>query len=198
MASESAPETPRPETSLPETLVHPETLMAELGIKKDAYYEDLKFLKGLGLAIRTQRDQEKRTLLEPESAALIRELRAHVVTTGQRQGFRGQAVVAARPAELAKEAPPASAANGAANGAGSGAEALIRRAQELASQRLMTMDLVVAELAEQMTLADLSPAQQAQVQQVQGAVYPKADPAQIATQLLQQHRQQRGGNSQVA
>ncbi|WP_421655741.1 ATP-binding protein [Leptothermofonsia sp. ETS-13] len=75
-------------TARTETLVHPEDLQAELGIKKDAYYEDLKFLKGLGLEIQTRKDADNRVLLEPESADLIRELRQHVTATGRREGFR--------------------------------------------------------------------------------------------------------------
>jgi hypothetical protein len=168
-----------------ETLIHPEDLQAELGIKKDAYYEDVKFLKSLGYDIQTRKDDEKRTLLEPESADLIRELRQHVSARGKREGFRAGELAA-----VGMSQPDAVEAD-LSGGQNSYAESLIQRAQELAAQRLMTADLVVAELAEQMGYDDLTPDQQAQVGQVKEATHPKANPAAIALQLLQQLRANR-------
>jgi hypothetical protein len=168
-----------------ETLIHPEDLQTELGIKKDAYYEDVKFLKSLGYDIQTRKDDDNRVMLEPESADLIRELRQHVTTTGKREGFRAgelAAVDVSQPVAVETGLP------GAQNGY---AESLIQRAQELTAQRLMTADLVVAELAEQMGYDDLTPDQQAQVAKVQDVTYPKANPAAIALQLLQQFRASR-------
>jgi hypothetical protein len=180
-----------PETPHAETLIHPEDLQAELGIKKDAYYEDLKFLKSLGYDIQTRKDDDNRVMLEPESAALIRALRQHVADTGKREGFREGV--------LAETAGASPSRLDSARAEIAPTELMIFRAQELAAQRMMTADLVVAELAEQMTFDDLTPEQQSQVSQVQAVTHTKANPAAIASQLLQQHRATRqGGTVQAA
>lgn len=193
-------ETESPESTHPETLVRPEDLQAEFGIKKDAYYEDIKFLKGLGFVIETRKDDEKRTLLEPESAALIRELRQHVSVVGQREGFRSGVLVemsGASPA-MARTEPMEILMEGEIGG---GAESLIEQARILAAQRMMTANLVVAELAQQMTYDDLTPDLQAQVNRAGEVTHPKANPAAIASQILQQlraHRQSGAPQSQAA
>ena len=173
------------ETRNAETLIHPEDLQAELGIKKDAYYEDVKYLKGMGLSIMTRKDEDGRVLLEPESAALIRELRSHISATGKRDGFRAGGL-----AETTAAMPEAVTARPTATQ--DYPETLIQRAQALAVQRLVMADLVVAELAEQMTYDDLAPDLQQKVSEVREATRPKANPAEIASQVLHQWRSQRG------
>ena len=51
------------ENSLTKELVLPEELMEELGIKKDSYYRDIRFLN-----IKTVRDGEGKVWLTPEDA----------------------------------------------------------------------------------------------------------------------------------
>lgn len=68
-------------------------------------------------------------------------------------------------------------------------KAFIRRAQELKASELVQADLVLAQLASQMTFEDLDPDLQAQVeQQRREAATPFAPPAAIAHRLLSQHR----------
>lgn len=195
--AEIQPEAETPTIPQPEVLVRPEDLQAEFGIKKDAYYEDIKFLKGLGFAIPTRKDADKKTLLEPESAALIRALRQHVVAMGQREGFQSGALAESSRLVPQQESGATLAPSGTTPTVPTelqgGADSLIEQAQQLAAQRMMTTNLVVAELAEQMTYEDLPPDLQSQVSQVQAATHPKPDPAAIAAQLLQQHRTVRGG-----
>ncbi|MGB3613541.1 MAG: hypothetical protein WBA10_07070, partial [Elainellaceae cyanobacterium] len=79
-----------------DALTTPEALQEHFGIGKSAYYEDVKFLKGQGHDIKTHRDDEKRTIVEPETVQLLSALREHVVATGSREGFKyggGLAVV---------------------------------------------------------------------------------------------------------
>ena len=71
-----------------DTLTTPEALQEHFGIGKSAYYEDVKFLKGQGFEIKTHKDAEKRTIVEPETVQLLTALRQHVAATSSREGFK--------------------------------------------------------------------------------------------------------------
>ncbi|MEM8544362.1 MAG: hypothetical protein AAGF66_10290, partial [Cyanobacteria bacterium P01_H01_bin.119] len=62
--------------------LRPDELMAELDIKKQAYYD---YLKHLG--IKAEKDSKGKVYLTQEQANLVRELRAHVVDGGKIEEF---------------------------------------------------------------------------------------------------------------
>lgn len=64
------------------SMIRPEELMEELGIKKDTYYSDLNYLK-----IKAAKDRNGKAYLTNEQANLVRELRSYVSRTGRRDGF---------------------------------------------------------------------------------------------------------------
>lgn len=63
-------------------LVASETLMQELGIKKDAYYRDIKFLN-----IEIIKDEKGRSYLSEVDAQTLKSLRLWIEKTGKRKGF---------------------------------------------------------------------------------------------------------------
>jgi hypothetical protein len=165
--------------------VRPDDLMAELGIKKDAYYSYLNRLD-----IKAQKDSSGKAYLEPEQALRIRALRAHVVATGKIDGYEDVALATAGAQPLGgpppwQDVPPET----------NDFERLIRQAQELAANNMAVGDLVVAQLAQQMTFDDLAPDLQGKVTEVREATRPKANPAEIASRILHQWRSQRGATA---
>lgn len=172
----------------------PDDLRTELGIKKDAYYEDIKFL-----GIKAHRDGGGKAYLDDEQVTLIKALRSHVEAMGKRDGFA--ALSEADPIPQGELATTQPAAMGSAMEfpepqpvdpyAGMNIEALIREAAELKGQQLAMPDLVRLELANRMTYDDLPEDVQAKVRDVQEAACPKHQPAHLADQLLSQWRSQR-------
>jgi hypothetical protein len=69
-----------------ERQIRPDDLMADVGVKKDTYYGDLKFL-----GIKAEKDAEGKAYLTEAQASQIRALREHVGRTGKRDGFSGSA-----------------------------------------------------------------------------------------------------------
>lgn len=76
------------QNSVPDNSIRPDELMSELGIKKDAYYKDLRHLK-----ITPDKDSEGKSYLTNEQADKIRALRNHVEMIGSRKGFDTTAIV---------------------------------------------------------------------------------------------------------
>lgn len=76
------------QNSAPTNIIRPDELMAELGIKKDAYYKDLSHLD-----IKPEKDSEGKAYLTIEQATEIRSLRNHVNETGSRKGFNNSSLV---------------------------------------------------------------------------------------------------------
>lgn len=179
----SANPDPTPQNSVIEHQIRPTELMEALGIKKDAYYAYLKFLD-----IKAQKDPNGKAYLEREQAERIQQLWAYVQRTGKMDGFEETALATTEAGGL-EDLPPWEADPAADP---SQFEQFIRQAQELAAQRMVIGDRVVAEVAQQMTYADLPPELQAKVTQAREATLPKANPAEIAHQLLSQWRSQRG------
>jgi hypothetical protein len=183
----SAPDTPPDQNTVIVCQVRPDDLMEELGIKKDAYYAYLKHLD-----IKAQRDDEGKAYLEPEQADRIRALRAHVQRTGKIESFEETALATAEESGLGSSDAPWSQDSPADSTDPSQLEHLIRKAQELAAHNMAMGDLVVAQLAQQMTFDDLTPELQGKVQGVREATHPKANPAEIASRIMHQWRSQGG------
>ncbi|MGB6015845.1 MAG: hypothetical protein WBG32_14035 [Nodosilinea sp.] len=164
--------------------VRPDDLMAELGIKKDAYYSYLKHLD-----IKAQKDGSGKAYLEPQQADRIRALRSHVVATGKIDGYEETALATAEEAGLG-DTPPWTSPTPEADTPD--LDRLIRQAQELAAHNMAMGDMVVMQLAQQMTFDDLAPDLKGKVTEVREATRPKANPAEIASRILGQWRSQRG------
>jgi hypothetical protein len=171
------------QNSIVEQQVRPNELMEALGIKKDAYYAYLKFL-----GIKAQKDEHGKAYLELEQAERIQKLWTYVQENGKMEGFEETALATASETGM-DETPPWEADPSADP---SEFEKFIRQAQELAAQRMVMGDMVVAEVAQQMTYNDLSPDLKQKVDSVREATYPKANPAQIASRIMHQWRNQSG------
>ena len=159
--------------------------MEQLGLKRDAYYSDLKFL-----GIKAQKDSEGKSFLEESQFQLLVALRKHVAETGKREGFQALGELATvGGAELADdevEAMPEEPEQPHFD-----FQDIIADAQKLAGNRLTMRDQVVSAIASQMSFEDLSPEIQEQEQSVRAAADPKAQVKQVASALLSQWRQQR-------
>ena len=143
------------------TQIRPEQAMEQLGLKKDAYYEDLKFL-----GLKAKRD-----------------------STGRREGFQVPGELATVGvddlASQQREEVPVTPESGL------DMAALIAEAAELAGSRMTMKEQIVNAIANQMTYEDLPPEVQSKVQTVRASADPKAQqPDRVATALLSQWRQQ--------
>ena len=177
------------QNSAPNNSIRPDELMSELGIKKDAYYKDLNYLD-----ITPEKDSEGKAYLTIEQANEIRALRNHVNETGSRKGFNDNSIV-----KVDDSNNLVSNNNEAENDIYVNAEEptdkinsdIIREAEELAARGMAMNDLIKIQLASQMSFEDLSPDLQEKVNIAHEVANPKFRPAEIAQQLLNQHRQQK-------
>ena len=173
-----------------DTLTTPESLQAHFGIGKSAYYDDIRFLRSQGHPINTHRDDEKRTIVEPETVQLLSALRSHVVATGSREGFKyggGLAVMEETSlGDVAADGPNPTPDYEAATD--NQLDEMVRRAQQLAAHNLVMGTQVVAEMARQISYDDLPDDLKQQVDQARAATVPKANPAEVASSLLQRWR----------
>jgi hypothetical protein len=170
------------QNSVVEHQIRPDDLMAELGIKKDAYYA---YLKHLGL--KAEKDSNGNAYLTEEQANAVRALRSHVQNTGKMDGFlnsNGELAIA-EDGNLLNATPPAEQPKEQMD---EQFEELIRAAAELKGQQLVMPQLVVRELAARMTYDDLPEDIKAKVQTVKETANPKYQPAKLATDLLDQWR----------
>ena len=177
------------QNSAPNNFIRPDELMSELGIKKDAYYKDLNYLD-----ITPEKDSEGKTYLTIEQAEQIRALRNHVVETGKRNGFDNSSIIkvddsneivsnnneSSEDIYINREEPTAKINSN-----------LVREAEELAARGMAMNDLIKIQLASQMSFDDLSPDLKEKVNIAREVANPKFTPADIATQLLAQHRSQK-------
>ena len=169
--------------------IRPDDLMSELDIKKDAYYKDLKCLN-----IKPAKDSEGKSYLTIEQADTIRSLRKHIKETGSRSGFVINSIV-----KVDDSNELVSNSSEAENDIYVNAEEptakinsdIIREAQELAARGMAMNDLIKIQLASQMSFDDLSSDLQEKVSIAREVANPKFQPAEIASQLLNQHRQQK-------
>ncbi|NJR72952.1 MAG: hypothetical protein HC773_03155 [Scytonema sp. CRU_2_7] len=163
----------------------PEALQKKYSIKPAQYYERLKFLK-----IKAKKDNSGKAYLDDEQVSILDSLDNHIKSTGKMEGFSGggQLVISAgrNNAAIAStveveipETEPDIEGN---------FDGLVRRAQEIKAQSLVTPELVVLNLASQMTEDDLPEDLKQKVEEVRGAANPKYQHAQMATNLLAQYR----------
>ncbi|VEP15191.1 conserved hypothetical protein [Hyella patelloides LEGE 07179] len=186
------------QNSLPDNCIRPEELMEELGIKKDAYYKDLNYLD-----IKPEKDSENKCYLSIEQANSIRALRNHVSETGRRNGFDNSSIVRVDDSNeivsnnnksedniyVEKEEPTANI----------NLDRLMRDAAELAARNMAMPDLIKQEIANRMSEDDLPEDLREKVAHrvaelceiAREVANPKFTPADIATQLLAQHRNQK-------
>ena len=168
--------------------LRPDELMAELGIKKQAYYD---YLKHLG--IKAEKDSQGKAYLTQAQAKMMRSLREHVVAGGKIEDFDVDAWAEPGASDLVKSEPGQMDA-----GSGTTAdpvedldlEQLYRDASEIAAQRLTAGEQVVLAMASQMEYSDLHPDTRAKVEQMRASAVPKFDPQAVAADLLQKCRQQ--------
>jgi hypothetical protein len=168
--------------------IRPDDLMAELGIKKDAYYA---YLKHLG--IKASKDPEGKSYLTDEQANLVRALRSHVEKTGKIEGFPNtveSGLVYAEAADLLGEAVQQATQTNGTEADSFDLEDLIYSAAELKGHQIAMGDLVKLELANLLTYDDLPDEVKQKVNRVREAANPKLQPAHLADQLLQRWRSQ--------
>lgn len=177
------------QNSAPTNSIRPNELMSELGIKKDAYYKDINHLD-----IKPDKDSEGKAYLTIEQADEIRALRNHVGETGSRKEFNNNSIV-----KVDDSKKLVSNSNEAQNDIYVNVEeptdkiesSIVREAEELAARGMAMNDLIKIQLASQMSFDDLSPDLQEKVNIAHEVANPKFRPADIATQLLAQHRSQK-------
>jgi hypothetical protein len=167
------------------TQIRPEQAMEQLGLKKDAYYEDLKFL-----GIKAKRDSDGKSYLDEGQFQLLRALRSHVSETGKRDGFEVPGELATTLGDDLVEPPVEEIPVQDAGGAQFDLESIIGEAAELAGSRMTMREQVVTAIADQLQFEDLPPEVQRRVQATRAAANPKLQPRQVATALLSQWRQQ--------
>lgn len=175
--------------SVVESQVRPDELMAEFGIRKDTYYDDLKFL-----GIKAEKDGDGKAYLSEAQASRVRALRAHVVEAGKRDGFMDSALVEMPDADVSG-VDSGAMVNGAESPSQGDASGLIRAAAELKAQQMIMPELVKLELAKSMSFEDFPEDLQQKVASVREAANPKSQAAQIADQVLNQWRQTRHSES---
>ncbi len=176
------------QNSTVEHQLRPEELMAELDIKKQAYYT---YLKHLG--IKADKDSKGKVYLTQTQANLVRELRAHVVGGGKIDGFE---VSNSDPAALVKAEAVEMDAAGQVPDVDPAQDLdmneLVRGAAELAGHRMTVAHQLMLQMADQMTYEDLPDEVKVKVDSVRQATNPKSQNlATMASDLLSQWRQKR-------
>lgn len=178
------------QNSVPTNAIRPDELMEELGIKKDAYYKDLNYLD-----ITPDKDSEGKSYLTIEQANEIRALRNHVNETGKRNGFDNSSIVKVDDSnELVSnnnEAENDIYVNREEPTAQFDMNRLMREAAQLKARELAMPSLVKREIANRMSEDDLPEDLREKVAIAREVANPKFTPADIATQLLAQHRSQK-------
>lgn len=178
------------QNSVPTNAIRPDELMEELGIKKDAYYKDLNYLD-----ITPDKDSEGKCYLTIEQADKIRALRNHVNETGKRNGFDNSSIVKVDDSnELVSnnnEAENDIYVNREEPTAQFDMNRLMREAAQLKARELAMPSLVKREIANRMSEDDLPEDLREKVAIAREVANPKFTPADIATQLLAQHRSQK-------
>ena len=173
--------------SIPPDSIRPESLMAELGIKKSAYYKDLGYLE-----ITPEKDSEGKPYLTKAQADQIRSLRSHINENGKRNGFNNSSMVKVDDSNemtstnsnsdediyVEPETPEENL----------NIDKLMRSAAELKAKEIAMPDLVKRAVADKMTEEDLPEDLKEKVEAVREAANPKWTPQGIADNLLTQWR----------
>ena len=172
--------------------IRPDEAMELLGVKKDAYYDRLKFL-----GIKTQKDKEGKAYLAKTQFDQLVDLGSWIEQTGKMEGFTHLNSVLA-PAQggglrdgempIAPETDPYAGQM----------DELIRAAAELKAHQIVMPDMVIRELAGRMNYSDLPQDLQAKVDAVKEGSRPNFQPGTIATNLLDQWRNKKTQVTQPA
>ena len=195
------------QNSVPNNAIRPETLQAQLSIRKDAYYADLRYL-----GIIANKDEEGKPYLTFEEAEQVRQLRSHVNNYGTRKGFVyekvddesniirsivkstnsdiestqsniGTEITTTEEDIYVSDIRPTEQVN---------LDNVFNTAQEIAARNIAIPHLLAVEIANNMKFEDLSPELQEKVRIAQDAANPKKhQPKLIARDLLKQWRSQR-------
>lgn len=172
--------------------IRPDEAMDQLGVKKDAFYDRLKYL-----GIRLDKDDDGKTFLTPEQFGQMESLGQHIRETGKKEGFldgnsalavnrdAGLAGVRVEVGEIPIEEP---------------LEDLMQQAGQLAAYRLTAPIQVVKAIADQMTYEDLPQNLKVAVDEARASVNqpPKFQAQSIASDLLSQWRQQQAEATEAA
>jgi hypothetical protein len=133
--------------------IRPEDLMSQLGIKKDTYYADLKYL-----GIKADKDEEGKVYLTFEQAEQVRALRSYVNRMGKRDGFEIGSIVQVTDSETelaTAELEPDIYLEPEEPTAQFDVNGLMRSAAELKARELAMPHLVKREIANRMGEDDL-------------------------------------------
>jgi hypothetical protein len=174
-----------------ETLgVRPDEVMEQFSIKKDAYYDRIKFL-----GIKAAKDNSGKAYLSQEQFDLMKRLDQHIKTAGTMDGFilgavadEGGDLAITGDSSLVGEELPMQQTEEVQLGID---EQLIRMAAQLKAQQLAMTPEIIRSLAAQMTEDDLPEDLRAMVKGSREAIAPKVQPSQLASQMLSQWREQR-------
>jgi hypothetical protein len=177
--------------------VRPDEVMKEFDIKKDAYYDRIKFL-----GIKAAKDNSGKAYLTQEQFDLMQRLDQHIKIAGAMDGFilgaaveEGGDLAIAGEAGLMGEEPPMRQTEEVQPGID---EQVIRLAAELKTQQLVMTPEIIRAIANQMTEDDLPEDLRAMVQGSREAIAPKVQPSMVAAQMLNQWREQRHATQELA
>lgn len=176
-----------------------EQLEEKYSIKTAQYYERIKYL-----GIKAHKQGKEPAYLDDEQVELLDSLHEHIKLSGKMEGFRqgnsgGElatvensggmvSAVGTIEVDIPQTQPDYTNVDSAE------INSLFRKAAEIKAQNLVTPELVVLNLAAQMSEEDLPQDLKQKVEEVRGAANPKHQPAQLASNLLAQYRATRGGN----
>jgi hypothetical protein len=172
--------------------IRPDEAMEQLGVKKDAFYDRLKYL-GIKLA----KDDDNKTFLTQAQFDQLEALGKHIKETGKMEGFldsnsalavkqdSGLAETAVEFGEIPIDEP---------------LEDLMQQAGQMAAFRLTAPLQVVKAIADQMTYEDLPQNWKQTVDQARESATqpPKFQAQSIASDLLSQWRQQQAEATEAA
>lgn len=182
--------TEQPPVSTEEATYRPEQVMELLGIKQQAYYNRIDFL-----GIEVAKDNSRKAYLSQEQFDLMQRLDQHIKASGTMDGFIlgavaqvGGDLAIAGEAGLMGENLPVQQTEEVQPGID---EQLIRMAAQLKAQQLAMTPEIIRSLAAQMTEDDLPEDLRAMVKGSREAIAPKMQPSQLASQMLNQRREQR-------
>ena len=180
------------QNSAVEHQIRPDEAMELLGIKKDAYYDLLKFL-----GIKTQKDKEGKAYLAKHQFDRLVELGSWIEQTGKMEGFThlNSALAPAQGGGLLDDEMPIEPETDPYAGQ---MDDLIRAAAELKAHQIVMPELVIRELAGRMSYDDLPSDLKGKVDAVKEGSRPNFQPGAIAVNLLDQWRSQKAQMTQPA
>ena len=148
------------------TMIRPDDLMAELGIKKSKYYEILK-----DLGIKASKDSSKKSYLTLEQALDVRTYLLDDIQSSENDDSDNSSIVKADDSNLVASTNNNSAEDIYVKPEEPTAKLdsdLVREAEELAARGMAMNNLLKIQLASQMSFDDLSPDLQEKVNMAYG------------------------------